>query len=186
MASLTICADDRSGNPKTIGHYQDIVTTLKSIGVQLERWQAPGPLAEDATQETVLGTYQNYIDKINAQYGFQSVDVLSLRPDHPQKEEFRNKFLAEHTHSDFEIRFFVEGKGLFYLHIDGKVYMILCEAGELISVPANTAHWFDMGEKPNFKCIRFFTTEDGWVAKFTESDIARGFPSFDEYIASLP
>ncbi len=184
MASLTICADDRSGLPKTISNYQDMVTTLKSIGVQLERWHAAQPLAKDAGQETVLAAYQDSIDQINAQYDFQSVDVIGLQPDHPQKKEFRNKFLAEHTHDDFEIRFFVDGKGLFYLHIDDKVYMVLCEAGDLISVPANTTHWFDMGEKPSFKCIRFFTTEDGWVANFTGSDIASHFPSFDEYLAS--
>ena len=52
-----------------------------------------------------------------------------------------------------------------------------------ISVPANTTHWFDMGESPDFKCIRFFTTPDGWQGNFTGSDIATRFPSFDAYLA---
>ncbi|MCI0668721.1 MAG: cupin, partial [Methylococcaceae bacterium] len=86
---------------------------------------------------------------------------------------------------DFEIRFFVDGKGLFYLHIAGKVYLVLCEKGDLISVPANTTHWFDMGTNPDFKCIRFFTTENGWEAEFTGSGIARRFPSFDDHLARV-
>jgi 1,2-dihydroxy-3-keto-5-methylthiopentene dioxygenase len=186
MTSLTIYAGDRTGSPETISNYQDIVKKLKDIGVQLERWAAVRPLPEDANQETVLAAYQDSIGQLNAQYGFQSVDVVSVQPEYPQKKEFREKFLAEHTHEDFEIRFFVEGKGLFYLHVGGKVYLVLCEAGDLMSVPAKTAHWFDMGENPNFKCIRFFTTKDGWAANFTGSDMASCFPSFDEYFTSLP
>lgn len=185
MTSLTIYADNNSGAPKTLTKYQEIAQTLKGIGVQLERWQADKVLAADADQEAVLAAYKESINKLNKQYGFKSIDVVSLRPDHPQKKEFRGKFLAEHTHSDFEVRFFVDGTGLFYLHVGGKVYMIMCEAGDLISVPANTTHWFDMGEHPSFKCIRFFTTENGWVGDFTGNDIATRFPSYDEHRAAL-
>jgi 1,2-dihydroxy-3-keto-5-methylthiopentene dioxygenase len=97
----------------------------------------------------------------------------------------RSKFLSEHTHSDFEIRFFVDGQGLFYLHVEQKVYVVLCEKGDLISVPANTTHWFDMGTRPFFKAIRFFTTPDGWEGHFTGSDIASRLPDFDQYVHDL-
>lgn len=185
MTSLTIYADDRRGEDKTISDYQEITKTLSGIGVVLERWKADEVLPADAEQDTVLAAYKSSIDKLNKQYGFKSVDVVSLRPDNPKKAEMRSKFLAEHIHHDFEIRFFVDGTGLFYLHVDGKVYLILCEAGDLISVPANTTHWFDMGENPSFKCIRFFTTENGWVGDFTGNDIAMRFPSYDEHCAAL-
>jgi 1,2-dihydroxy-3-keto-5-methylthiopentene dioxygenase len=97
----------------------------------------------------------------------------------------RQKFLAEHTHADFEVRFFVDGSGLFYLHVGDRVYMVLCERGDLISVPADTTHWFDMGSNPSFKCIRFFTTPDGWVGSFTGSGIAGRFPDYDSHVAGL-
>jgi len=83
------------------------------------------------------------------------------------------------------VRFFVEGSGLFYLHAGDKVYTVLCGKGDLISIPANTTHWFDMGTNPYFKAIRFFTTPDGWVGNFTGSEIAKKFPDFDQYVASL-
>jgi 1,2-dihydroxy-3-keto-5-methylthiopentene dioxygenase len=37
-----------------------------------------------------------------------------------------------------------------------------------------------MGPQPDFKCIRLFTSPDGWVANFTGSDIASRFPRFGE------
>ena len=76
------------------------------------------------------------------------------------------------------MRFFVEGAGMFYLRAAGKVHMTLCERGDLISVPAGTRHWFDMGPSPRFTAIRLFTTPEGWVANFTGTPIARSFPSY--------
>jgi 1,2-dihydroxy-3-keto-5-methylthiopentene dioxygenase len=161
-----------------------IASMLRGMGVQYERWRANRPLAADAGQNEVLEAYRDEIERLNADHGFQSVDVVSLGPDHPDKAALRRKFLAEHTHEDFEIRFFVDGRGLFYLHAGEQVYLVLCEQGDLLSVPANTTHWFDMGENPSFKCIRFFTTPEGWLGRFTGSDIASRFPDFDAYVAA--
>ena len=115
------------------------------------------------------------------EYGFESVDVIALRPDHPDRQALRQKFLDEHTHSDFEVRFFVEGKGLFYIHAEDKIYGVMCEQGDLISVPAGAKHWFDMGAEPDFKCIRLFTTPEGWVANYTGDAIAKSFPTFEAF-----
>ena len=68
---------------------------------------------------------------------------------------------------------------MFYLHVDSKVYMMQCGRNDLISVPAGTRHWFDMGPEPNFTAIRMFTRPDGWVAQFTGDPIAARFPAFD-------
>lgn len=160
-----------------------IAGQLAAIGVRFERWQADAPLAADAGQEDVLAAYREPVERLNREYGFRSVDVIALGPAHPDKAALRAKFLSEHTHADFEARFFVAGRGLFYLHPNDKVYAVLCEAGDLISVPAGVKHWFDMGENPDFKCIRFFTTPEGWVAEFTGSGISGGFPGFERFVA---
>lgn len=157
----------------------DIARELAVLDVRFEQWAANQPLAADADQDAVLSAYRDDVERLNREYGFQSVDVVSLRPDHPQKDEFRAKFLNEHTHDDFEVRFFVDGQGMFYLHAKGKVFAMLCTQGDLISVPAGVTHWFDMGERPSFKCIRFFTTPEGWVGHFTGSGIDQKFPTLD-------
>lgn len=185
MTTLTIYPEIKPEREAVYTDFDTIAATLGEAGVQLERWEAGRRLSPDADQDEVLAAYRDDVERLNKQYGFQSVDVISLRPGNPKKHELRQKFLSEHTHDDFEVRFFVDGQGLFYLHIDGRVYAVLCTRGDLISVPAGTTHWFDMGANPDFKCIRFFTTPEGWVGNFTGNDIASRFPDFDSYVASL-
>lgn len=185
MSVLTIYSDDQPQQYQRYTDFTAIRNQLNTINVQFERWAATCELAADADQDAVLAAYADSIARLKQQYGFQSVDVVSLAADHPEKTAFRQKFLSEHVHDDFEVRFFVEGCGLFYLHVRDKVYAVLCEKGDLISVPANTTHWFDMGENPHFVSIRLFTKPDGWVADFTGSDIAKAFPTLDQTVAEL-
>ncbi len=161
----------------------EISAVLNEIEVRFERWRAGSSLDRDASQEDVVTAYKAPIDELMSEYGFQSVDVIALTPEHPEREALREKFLQEHTHSDFEVRFFVEGRGLFYIHCGAKVYGVMCEAGDLISVPANAKHWFDMGSSPDFKCIRLFTNQEGWVASYTGDTIATVFPTFEQFSA---
>jgi 1,2-dihydroxy-3-keto-5-methylthiopentene dioxygenase len=182
MSVLAIYGENDTRPDVVLTHGEAIAEALEGIGVRFERWQADRALGDEAAQDEVIEAYREPVDRLMAKYGFKSVDVVSLGPDHPDKAALRQKFLSEHTHGDFEVRFFVDGKGLFYIHADGKVYGALCEKGDLVSVPADTPHWFDMGEHPRFKCIRLFTTPEGWVAQFSGSDIAGRFPSFDEFV----
>lgn len=184
MSQLTICHGHTAAILDRLTDHAHIAARLADKGVRFERWLADRPLTPDAGQDEVLAAYAAPVADLNAQYGFRSVDVVRLQPDHPNKAELRQKFLAEHTHDDFEVRFFVDGRGLFYLHLGNEVWMVLCEKGDLISVPAHTTHWFDMGENPRFTCIRFFTVPDGWVGNFTGNDIAGRFPSFDDHLAA--
>jgi len=116
---------------------------------------------------------------VQASGTYPTVDAIRLTPDHPDRQALREKFLAEHTHSEDEVRFFVEGRGLFCLHIGAEVLQVLCEQDDWISVPAGTKHWFDMGSAPRFCAIRFFDNPQGWVAQFTGDSIASRFPLLD-------
>lgn len=185
MSILTIYPDNQPEQGDTYRDFTAIEKQLSSIGVQFERWQANNELTIDASQDDILVAYQDSINRLMQQYGFKSVDIINLTADHPEKTTLRQKFLAEHIHTDFEVRFFIDGCGLFCLHVDSKVYAVLCEKGDLISVPAGAKHWFDMGENPHFKCIRLFTTPEGWVADFTGNDIAKTFPTLDQTLATL-
>jgi 1,2-dihydroxy-3-keto-5-methylthiopentene dioxygenase len=185
MTTLAIAPADGGGITEIVTGFPTIVARLQAKGVELEHWQVERELPDDAGQDSVLDAYRDPIERLNSRFGFRTIDVVSLTPEHPDADALRRKFLAEHTHADFEVRFFVEGSGLFYLHLDDSVYMILCGRGDLISVPAGTTHWFDMGSRPHFTCIRFFTTPDGWVGEFTGSDIAARFPDFDRFVTEF-
>jgi 1,2-dihydroxy-3-keto-5-methylthiopentene dioxygenase len=182
MSLLSLYSEQGVQTGPVIRDFDAIADNLRGLGVDFERWQAEKAFAADADQETVLSAYAGPVARLKEVYGFQSADVISVNADHPQKTALRAKFLDEHIHSDFEVRFFVEGRGLFYLHPNENVYVVLCEQGDLISVPANVKHWFDMGAEPHLKCIRLFTTPEGWVADFTGSGIADRFPKIEAFI----
>ncbi len=160
----------------TMFDHDMIARALDEVGVRFERWEASHPLTPGASQDEVIAAYQADIERLKREQGYQAVDVISLSADHPDKDALRQKFLSEHTHSEDEVRFFVAGQGQFTLHIGERIYDVLCEAGDLISVPGGTRHWFDMGPNPHFIAIRLFTNPEGWVANFTGDDIADRFP----------
>lgn len=155
-----------------------IAAELESFGVRFELWKADVALASGASPADVLDAYARDIRRIMAAGGYKSVDVVRMQPDHPDRVALRQKFLAEHTHSDDEVRFFVEGSGAFYLRDTDRVGQLVCTRGDLISVPAGMTHWFDAGERPLFAAIRIFTSPEGWVASYTGDRIASRFPAY--------
>ncbi|WP_221351386.1 1,2-dihydroxy-3-keto-5-methylthiopentene dioxygenase [Streptomyces beigongshangae] len=181
-----------SGPESTVRRTSDpaeIAAALAPLGVRYEQWPVREDVAADADGGTVLAAYAREIEKLNAEEGFTTVDVLGLHPgddpEYPAKAKAaREKFLQEHTHDDDdEVRFFVAGSGIFYLHVGGEVHAVLCERGDLLGVPRGTTHWFDMGTSPAFTAIRFFHEEDGWIGSFTGSTIAGRFPDYDTLAA---
>ncbi|WP_267220800.1 1,2-dihydroxy-3-keto-5-methylthiopentene dioxygenase [Dyella silvae] len=177
MSRLRIFNETQPQTPLSVHtDHADIAHELAKMGVRFERWEAGQPIAPGASQEEVIAAYRSDIDRLMAEEGYQAVDVISLKPDHPDRATLRQKFLSEHTHSEDEVRFFVAGAGQFTLHLGDKVYDVLCEQGDLIGVPDGTRHWFDMSESPYFVAIRLFTNKEGWVAQFTGESIADRFP----------
>jgi 1,2-dihydroxy-3-keto-5-methylthiopentene dioxygenase len=161
-----------------------IAQHLAEHSIRFQRWPARQQLPAGADQEAILAAYANEVARVQAGGTYPTVDAIRLTPDHPDRLALRQKFLAEHIHSEDEVRFFVEGRGLFCLHIGDAVLQVLCEAGDWIAVPAGTRHWFDMGPEPGFCALRFFHNPEGWVAQFTGNPIAERFPLLDQLLAT--
>lgn len=180
MSRLRIFSEDDTATPRLdLADHPGIAAELAKIGVGFEQWQAGAPVQPGDAPDIILDAYRNDIGRLVAERGFKTVDVVSIAPDHPEREAMRGKFLDEHFHKEDEVRFFVAGSGLFTLHAGPDVYEITCEQGDLIAVPDSMLHWFDMGPEPSFIAIRFFTEPDGWVGHFTGTDIARRFPRYE-------
>lgn len=181
MSYLTIFPEDSGKQAEWQGSDARLIQEkLATQGIRFERWQAEQKLEQDPTNEQVIAAYQTSIDRLVAEKGYQSWDVISMRSDHPDRQVLREKFLSEHTHGEDEVRFFVEGAGLFCLHLNSRIYQVLCEKGDLISVPAGVPHWFDMGNEPNFTAIRVFDNPEGWIARFTGTKLADHFPGLTQ------
>ncbi len=186
MAIVKIYNENDSKQAQTIENFNDIQLALEHIGIHIERWNPLTKLALSANEDEILEAYADQVHRIMHDYAFSSVDVISMNSASHLNEndlnKIRKKFLDEHIHTDDEVRYFIEGQGLFCIHAEGQVVQILCEAGDFIAVPANTKHWFDMGSKPNFRCIRFFSNDEGWIAQYTGDAIAQSFPLIENFV----
>jgi 1,2-dihydroxy-3-keto-5-methylthiopentene dioxygenase len=153
---------------------------LNNLGVYFEQWHCEVNFSETATQEEILSAYAKDLDPFMKNGAYLTADVISIHAETPNYEAIRAKFLAEHIHTEDEIRFFVDGQGLFWFNIDGQdVFNVLCERGDLISVPAGTKHWFDAGElNPFVKAIRIFTDMSGWTPHYTDAGTEKSFSDF--------
>ncbi|BCK55607.1 1,2-dihydroxy-3-keto-5-methylthiopentene dioxygenase [Nocardia wallacei] len=191
MTILQIMADSdaaqirlRTADPEVIA------AELAERGIVFDRWPTPPGLTAATTDEQILAHYDDRIGRLNADGRYRHIDLASLRPDDTDPEwpakaaAARGKFLSEHRHAEDEVRFFAAGRGCFYLHLEPEVLAVVCEAGDLVSVPAGTRHWFDMGARPDFVAVRFFEEEDGWVGDFTGDEIGARFPTLDELVAA--
>jgi len=180
MSKLYVFNDIHAAQADRVTEDQsEIARILEQKGIGFEQWETDFEVTADSTSDDILQAYSGSIERLQKEGGYETADVINMTPDHPQKNELRNKFLEEHIHTEDEVRFFVKGDGLFYLHLDDGVYAIQCCQNDLIRVPANTRHWFDMGGSPNFTAVRLFTNVDGWVAKFTGEKIVNEFPRYE-------
>ena len=153
-----------------------ICSALKTRGIKFQRWPSKPELKQGAIQDQILRAYEALISPLQEQEGYQTVDVMRVGGDQANTSSLRQTFLKEHQHAEDEVRFFVEGRGLFSLHINDEVLQVVCEANDWIAIPAGTQHWFDMGANPNYCVIRFFKSTKGWVASFSQDSIADHYP----------
>lgn len=163
MTRLTIY-DEAGTRLAETAEGDEIAARLGEIGVRFERWPTEG--------------FEPRVEALRAA-GYTTIDMVGITPDHPDRERMRGMFLSEHRHAEDEVRFFVEGAGLFTLREAGRVFAVHCQAGDMISVPAGMRHWFDMGATPFFTAMRFFRTPEGWVGDFTGDPIADRFPRLE-------
>jgi 1,2-dihydroxy-3-keto-5-methylthiopentene dioxygenase len=158
----------------------EIKIFMNQRGIFFDQWKCEQVFNNSASQEEILDAYSSEIESFMEKGGYLTADVISINKSTENYDTIRAKFLAEHTHSEDEIRFFVDGQGFFWFNLENEpVFNLLCQQGDLISVPAGTKHWFDAGESnPFVKAIRIFIDASGWVPEYTNSQVEKKFKDF--------
>ena len=171
MATLNI-PDEK----KTLSEFEEVRARLASMGIDYERWKPAHELAAGASTAEILAAYAPEIDRLKALGGYVTADVIDVTPQTPGLEAMLNRFNSEHWHDEDEVRFIIEGRGIFHIHPrEGKVVSITVEAGDLLRVPRGTWHWFDLCEERRIRAIRLFQDTSGWTPHYTESGVDRGY-----------
>jgi 1,2-dihydroxy-3-keto-5-methylthiopentene dioxygenase len=171
MAVVRIPAED------TVLRERERVTAfLAAHHIEYEQWTPERPIASDASPDAVLAAYSREIDTLKARGGYRTADVIDVRPDTPNLDAMLARFNREHWHDEDEVRFIIEGRGLFHIHPPGSaVFALEVEAGDLIRVPRGTHHWFDLCAEKRIRAIRLFQDSSGWTPHYTDSGVDQGF-----------
>jgi len=142
---------------------KDIKSIMSEFGIPFESWGVRGTSGEP--DEKILNIYKPEIDKLMRERAYQTVDLIALRKETPNLDVIAAKFDKEHHHIDDEVRFTVEGEGVFEINYTDEDRMkFTAEPGDLIVIPAMRRHLFYLTEKKNIRCIRLFKTKEGWEA----------------------
>lgn len=113
--------------------------------------------------------YQPTLDALRVERGYVTQDEVALSPSTPNLDELCRKFDGEHLHTEDEVRFVLEGEGVFDIRADDERWMrVVVEPGDLIVVPARRYHRFELTESRTIRCLRLFKDPAGWVAHYRD------------------
>lgn len=175
MAKLQVYSDKTAPTPITDkGAIKDY---LAQINIGFERWQTHENLGSDVSSEEILAAYDSEIAVLSKQNGYKTADVIDIYPTTPNLDTMLAKFDKEHWHDEDEVRFIIEGLGIFYIHPEtGPVVAVTVTSGDLLVVPKDTKHWFHLDEERRVRAIRLFQDTSGWTPQYTETDTAVAYP----------
>jgi 1,2-dihydroxy-3-keto-5-methylthiopentene dioxygenase len=171
MAILRIPDEGRTlSDADAIRHY------LAERGIEYEKWVPEPEVPANGSPEEILAAYASKINELKARGGYVMADVIDVRPDTPGLEAMLTKFSSEHWHDEDEVRFIVEGRGLFHIHPPGgPVFALEVGGGDLIRVPQGTHHWFDLCGDRRIRAVRLFQDPAGWTPHYTQSGVDSRF-----------
>lgn len=161
---------------------EDIRRELSSLNINLNQWPVSDnpqisnllnqPALDDNQKEQVLKSLDGYFQELQQTAGYQSRDLIVLHPDIPNLDSLLAKFQKCHTHGDDEVRYIIDGEGVFgFVSADGSQMELVIEAEEYINVPAGTEHWFHLTDTKKIKAVRYFTSTEGWTPEYTNTKI---------------
>jgi len=110
------------------------------------------------------------IDKIKREHGYVDQDFIALMPDTPNLETICAKFDKEHYHTEDEVRFVVEGEGIFDVRDSSDQWIrIEVKEGDILLIPKNTHHRFMLTDVKRIRCMRLFANHDGWAPLYRQT-----------------
>ena len=161
---------------RTLTEKRAVTDYLADIHIEYEVWEPSHPIGPEAPSEEILHAYSREIGSLKARGNYVTADVVNVNAQTPGLDAMLAKFSREHWHDEDEVRFIIQGHGVFHIHPkDSPVVAIEVEAGDLIRVPRGTFHWFDLCSDRQIRAIRLFQDPSGWTPQYTGSGVDAGF-----------
>lgn len=113
------------------------------------------------------GAYRLPLDRVKEERGYVAEDIVELRPQTPNLDAICAKFVDEHFHDEDEVRFVLDGEGIFDIRSNDDEWMrVVVEVGDLIIVPKNRHHRFMLTDQKTIRCVRLFKDSSGWTPHY--------------------
>lgn len=161
---------------RTLEKAHEIVAFLAPFNMTYRRWPLADRVDPDAGSAEILAAYAPEIEELKRSGGYVTADVINVTPDTPGLDAMLDRFSKEHRHTEDEVRFIVKGAGVFHIRpADHPVFSITVEAGDQISVPAGTKHWFDLCGDRTIRAIRLFLDMSGWTPHYAADGVHANF-----------
>jgi 1,2-dihydroxy-3-keto-5-methylthiopentene dioxygenase len=111
--------------------------------------------------------YRAPIDRVKDERGYITEDIVELQRETPNLDAICAKFVDEHYHDEDEVRFVLEGEGIFDIRSKSDEWMrVQVEEGDLIIVPENRHHRFMLTDRKTIRCVRLFKDTSGWTPHY--------------------
>jgi 1,2-dihydroxy-3-keto-5-methylthiopentene dioxygenase len=109
------------------------------------------------------------IARIKRERGYVDEDEVSLSTETPNLEAICAKFDKEHYHTLDEVRYVLEGEGIFDVRDNADRWVrIEVDTGDLIIIPAHKYHRFYLTGSKKIRCARLFLNNEGWTPLYRE------------------
>jgi 1,2-dihydroxy-3-keto-5-methylthiopentene dioxygenase len=120
-------------------------------------------------ERIALGEHEPFLAALMASKGYLARDEVELRPTTENLEAIGAKFAREHHHDEDEVRFVLEGEGIFDIRSrDDRWMRVIVDPGDLLGIPRGRYHRFLLTEQKTIRCVRLFQDPKGWVPYYRD------------------
>ena len=161
----------------------EIVGEIAPLGIHLKHYD-PGTsllfphLLEqdvliDSDKQQIIELHHGVFEFIQQENGYLWSDLLNLHPGSPNIQHLIATYSRYHHHTAPEALYLLAGEMIFgFVKPDGKQVQLLVQSQDYIHIRAGVEHWCSPTALLHCKAVRYFTTVEGWVPNYTETQLS--------------
>lgn len=162
---------------RLLNHQADIARELEELGAGYQCWDATVPVTAVSSENEIVAACQAGLGLLEPNaIVYTEAFALDEQSSAEQHAVVRKQLAREQVSSQPQSWLVAAGRGMLCLHHEDHVYALVCERGDLLSIPAGIAYWFDAGEQPRFVALRVSAEPLAGEVVYTDENAAASYP----------
>ena len=163
--------------------FDEIVREIAPLGIRLKHYD-PGTsllfpqlleqdILTDTEKQQIIELHNSVFEFLQQENGYMWADLLNLHPGSPNFQNLIATYNRYHHHTAPEALYLLAGEMIFgFVKPDGQQIQLLIQSQNYIHIPAGVEHWCSPTALLHLKAVRYFTTAEGWVPNYTETQLS--------------